>query len=546
MVHWVKKGRMGRVAVHLSRFHSFWERQMQKIGPGLLIAERYRLIEQIGEGGMGQVYLADDVLLSRKVAIKTVRPDIQDAHEVTQRIDRECRFHAQLGVQPNIVALYDKLVVDEQVYLIMEYVEGVPLDSLLVQNQDDTTVLPLEEGLSIVDQVLKGLHCIHSHGMVHHDVKPANILLHQQPAGNYQAKLMDFGIAALSEAASSSSLQQDHSGGVPGTPTYMAPECVDSTTFAEVGAPADLYAVGVILYQLLAGRPPFTGSTAEILNSHISKIPDTGPIASNGNQGLCEVVNKALQKEPHLRYQSALAFSSALTDAVSLGKVEDPGPISRVEHRLTEKTLLAARLPRSGWQSAVSRPATNSASLPLPSRARKKTALAACIVLIVLTVSFSWYFLIRPPATANIAAPGEVTEGTDLPANGNNRIAAPDGMPGVQEGGGTEPSSTQGGTVTEYRLAPPATSGEPPQEEDSRPRYAAEEGQRAEDSFKVFQAARQKKLKQQVAAKSDAADRASANASVEPMAPPPAAVSDGGPPGSEWKVVDKYSRKISP
>jgi serine/threonine-protein kinase len=275
---------------------------------GGLIAGRYRLLRPLGEGGMGNVYLADDLVLARQVAVKTVRPELSGNEEVRSRIKRECRLHAAIGAHPNIVTLYDTVEENGHIYLVMEYFAGETLAGRLAA-ANGCQGLPLNKALDIVRQLLRALACIHDRDIVHRDIKTSNILLQLQPDGRYLTKLTDFGIArAEVEAGAMTRLTSLGTQG-PGTPVYMAPERIDPQTFGDVCPASDLYAVGIILFEMLTGQPPFTGTMTEIFSGHLVQqpaLPASLPIR------LHAVLHTALAKQPAERYQDAEDFLAAL------------------------------------------------------------------------------------------------------------------------------------------------------------------------------------------------------------------------------------------
>lgn len=277
---------------------------------------RFRILKFLGGGGMGDVYLAQDLRLPRRVAIKTIRQDLCENTEIHKRIERECQLHAKIGIHPHIVALHDLLEEDGQISMVMEYVEGQTLQDLLKQNAHQGLSLSWQQSLDITRQILKALDRIHAHGIVHRDIKPSNILLSRDDAGRYCAKLMDFGIARPAVYEGTALTVQGGSG--PGTPMYMAPEQIDTKTFSAVSPATDIYAMGVVLFQLLSGELPFSGSLTAVFLGHLTRKPPPLVISEDAQipLTLADIVRRALEKNPAERFPSAKAFREAL-DQVS-------------------------------------------------------------------------------------------------------------------------------------------------------------------------------------------------------------------------------------
>jgi len=284
---------------------------------------RFRYLKTLGTGGMGEVCLAEDTQLHRKVAIKTIRPDLSSHDTVRRRIARECLLHARVGSHPNIVTLFDKLEIEGRICLVMEYVDGELLQDYLLRCIEDRGSMPTAEALAIVEQCLDALTRIHQHGIVHRDIKPSNILLTWDETHGLCPKLMDFGIAYLEEKEQDSS-RLTHSGSVgPGTPLYMAPEQIDSQRYGAVSPATDLYAVGVILHEMVAGAPPFMGSFTEIFNGHLNNpVP---PVSAGDDPVfstlLTHLLAQALAKDPLDRFASASAFRTAVLDILAPERV---------------------------------------------------------------------------------------------------------------------------------------------------------------------------------------------------------------------------------
>lgn len=322
-----------------------------------LIAGRYRLIRPLGGGGMGNVYLAEDSLLTRQVAIKTIRPDLSAHEEVRSRIKREYRFHAAIGAHPHIVTLYDTLEENGHIYLVMEYVAGVTLASLLAA-KPQAMVFPTTVSLDIVRQLLLGLVAIHGAGIVHRDIKTANVLLQQRQDGQYLAKLADFGIARA--ALEDESVTRLTSLGVqgPGTPRYMAPERIDPSRYGAIGPASDVYSVGIILYEMLTGQPPFTGTMTEIFSGHLVQPPSFAPLTDHCPPQVAAALRTALAKESLDRFASAEAFLNAL----EMGEARLPQtgqPVTQVEastEPVEECTILAPQEAEKGLDATLLHP----------------------------------------------------------------------------------------------------------------------------------------------------------------------------------------------
>lgn len=300
-----------------------------------ILTQRFRIIRLLGTGGMGNVFLAEDLQLSRYVAIKTIRPDLSANDEVKKRIAHECRMHAAIGVHPNIIALYDRIEENGNVFLIMEYVEGALLSELLSSQTTLPTSLDLDNILDIIKQVLAGLSAIHQKDIIHRDIKPANIIINNLHSGKFIVKLMDFGIARaeVEDLGLTRLTTLDTSG--PGTPLYMAPERIDQKLFGNLSAATDLYSVGVILFQMLSDGAPFRGTMTEIFIGHLTRPPDLTLLKADTPLGLKKVLEKALQKKPTERYSDANHFINEIR------QVTDPNYSSPNDIINTEKTLLA-------------------------------------------------------------------------------------------------------------------------------------------------------------------------------------------------------------
>lgn len=265
---------------------------------GLTIDGRYVVRRWIGKGGMGAVYEAEQPSLGRKVAIKFLLAR-DSAH--AERFRREARLASQV-IHEHVAQVYDVGRTPDGIdYLVMEYVEGSDLAYLL----RDVTLLPVERAIAIVRAVLEGLAAIHALEIVHRDIKPSNVLLATRGDDVDFVKLVDFGLA---RAADDATLTK--TGHIVGTTPFMAPEVFRGE---ELDHRADLYAVGITLYQMLAGKLPFEGATAEIGALHVwSPPPPLGEQRAELPPWLVRVVERALAKAPGDRFADAQSFIDAL------------------------------------------------------------------------------------------------------------------------------------------------------------------------------------------------------------------------------------------
>ena len=297
------------------------------------IAGRYRLEGRLGFGGMSTVHLALDLRLERQVAVKLLAEHLADDPTFVSRFQREAQAAARL-VHPNIVQVFDSGQDQStgQYFIVMEYIEGSSCAEIL---RDDGW-LEVDEAVSIIDQACEGLHYAHRHGVVHRDVKPGNLLR----AREGDVKLADFGIA---KAAEQSSITQV--GSVLGTAAYLAPE---QARGEEAGPSADLYALGVVTYQLISGRLPYeaTSLTELALKQQQEAPPTLDTLVAAVGPELADAVAIALALDPGDRYQTAREMGRALSDGAN-GIA--PGERHAGAHGApaTEATSLLASTPRS-------------------------------------------------------------------------------------------------------------------------------------------------------------------------------------------------------
>jgi serine/threonine protein kinase len=374
------------------------------------IGGRYRLEGRLGFGGMSTVHLALDQRLERQVAVKLLAEHLADDPTFVSRFQREAQAAARL-VHPNIVQVFDSGQDDStgQYYIVMEYIEGQSCAEIL---RDDGWV-EVDEAIAIIDQACEGLHYAHRHGVVHRDVKPGNLLR----AREGDVKLADFGIAKATEQSSITQV-----GSVLGTAAYLAPE---QARGEEAGPRADLYALGVVTYQLISGRLPYEASslTELALKQQQEAPPTLDTLVAAVGPELADAVAVALVLDPRERYQTAREMGRALSDGANgIATSERPGgaretPATEATSVLAgggragaqerDRTLAAGsvtpRRPRSGA------PRRQAAAAPPPQSAPGRTArrrrgrlLPLLAALLVLAVAVAVIVVVTAPAPTKV------------------------------------------------------------------------------------------------------------------------------------------------
>ena len=284
------------------------------------LSDRYAIERELGAGGMATVYLAEDLKLHRKVALKVLRPELAAALG-PERFLREIEIAAKLH-HPHILALHDSGEADGFLYYVMPYVEGESLRDRLNREKQ----LPVEDALQIAREVADALGSAHRHDVIHRDIKPENILLEEG-----HAVVADFGIARAIHAAGGERLTE--TGLAMGTPAYMSPE--QAMGSQELDGRSDLYSLGCVLYEMLGSEPPFTGATVEsIVHQHIAVEPR--PVTELRPAVPAEVVaalSRVLSKAPADRFSPAAQFAEALAKRESAAVVATPMPVTRPTHR---------------------------------------------------------------------------------------------------------------------------------------------------------------------------------------------------------------------
>ncbi len=422
---------------------------------------KYDILRTLGQGAMGEVYLAHHPTMDREVAIKTILPSAAKGEEAEGRFRREAVAAGQLH-HPNLVTIFDFDKDDQMFYLVMEYVKGDDLEDLIRRKG-----LSASEFLEVLAQVCDGLAHAHRNGIIHRDIKPANIRV-MRDGKDLLAKVMDFGIARVQDS------DMTATGIVMGTVNYMAPEYIRE---GHATAQSDLFAVGVMLYECLAGRKPFAGdNTTTILFKIVSDNP--APLEMEATQGISPairlVLDKALAKEPGSRFQSAEDLAKALRAC------KDPtfsGMLEEATSLLRRELLAAATAPHApAAPTLAERPAeadrTTLIPAPAPAAApRRRTgryAAGAAVLLLAAGGGFmAWRGRTRPPEPAPAAAlapadPAPVPAVAPAPAPAPAPAAAPLPVPPAKPREAPKVVAAAAAPSAAATPAAPAASPEPP------------------------------------------------------------------------------------
>ncbi|WP_308288483.1 serine/threonine-protein kinase [Streptomyces macrolidinus] len=317
---------------------------------GRLIADRYALSTLIGQGGMGQVWTGYDQRLDRRVAVKLLRPDKvagQEADELRRRFVRECRVTAQVD-HPGLVTVHDAGSAGEELYLVMQYVDGADLADHLAEHDP----YPWSWAVAVAAQLCAALSAVHAVPIVHRDLKPRNVMV--RPDGT--VTVLDLGVASVMDTDTT---RLTHTGSPIGSPAYMAPE---QAMGGAVGPYTDLYALGVLLHELLTGQAPFTGTTAlGVLHRHLYDPPaPVRTLRPEVPEALEALVLRLLAKDPQHRPASAQETYEELLPLIPARGTPTGAPLDPTRPFL---------LPHAPWPYRAQVPAPRPQSAPAPERA---------------------------------------------------------------------------------------------------------------------------------------------------------------------------------
>ncbi|HTE85893.1 MAG TPA: serine/threonine-protein kinase [Dehalococcoidia bacterium] len=371
------------------------------IAPGTVIGP-YRVERQIGRGGMSTVYAATHIALDRVIALKVLLPSLSGDGDFVERFLAEARSAARLDY-PHIVPVYDSGEIEGLNYIAMKLLDGRDLRAILQERRSaGQDGLPLDRAISITSQAAGALEYAHQHRVVHRDVKPANIYVDD----NDRVTLVDFGIARALDRASSTL-----TGTVIGTPAYMSPEQAR-------GLPADfrsdIYSLGVVLYEALVGRPPFTGEPHAVMHAHANATP---AVLATVPHGVNDVVQRALAKNPEDRYQSAGALAFALSNAAGgqLARQALATPDGEATDVFPDAVTPTVVGPQAGPAAAstsanitnastqtVAGTGAREAAAPAPTAARQRLPAAAATglaLVLIIAAALAWAVLLGPLAS---------------------------------------------------------------------------------------------------------------------------------------------------
>jgi serine/threonine protein kinase len=338
---------------------------------------QYRILDQLGQGGMGRVFKAEHVTMGRTVAIKVLAPQHTKTEKARQLFMREVRAAGKL-MHPNIVTAHDANEVDGRHYLVMEYIDGPNLDQLVRERGP----LPVGLACDIVRQAAAGLQCAFEQGMVHRDIKPSNLLVQRTGttlSSGYLVKILDFGLARLGDNSDASATIMTPANVIMGTPDYLSPEQARNLHLVDIRS--DLYSLGCTFYYLLTGQVPFPGGTSvEKLIRHTKDEPiPVEQLRPDLPQEVAEISHALLSKEPANRHQTPAELVMELVPHAA------PMP----------SNWASARNPNSASADTISLPSnTNALSLDLDDKlgasgADRHSALAATLSHDFLPTGFS-------------------------------------------------------------------------------------------------------------------------------------------------------------
>ncbi|MDE3150790.1 MAG: protein kinase [Gemmatimonadota bacterium] len=430
---------------------------------GSIIADRYHVLRKLGEGGMGQVYLAEHVKMGRKSAVKVMNPGMVHDADAISRFNREAANASRIN-HPNVAAVYDFGETGEGlIYLAMEFVEGPPLTKLIEQQG----ALPPLRAADIARQAADALSVAHDMGIVHRDLKPDNIMVAKNRDGSDLVKVVDFGIA---KAADNEAQKVTKTGLVVGTPEYMSPEQLAGD---KLDGRSDIYSLALVAFNMLTGKLPFPSESAQ--EAMIMRLTDKPkPLAEMKpdvawTAEVQAVMDRALERDANLRYQTASEFGRDLYRTVSAmpqSVAAEAG--TQVMGAASVPAAATAAIPATRVASAAERTPAKSAPVQTPAGKSKAPLIAAIATVVVIGGGGGAFLMMRKPP----AAPQTSQQQTDSvrganPAGGN--AAAPNTTPPTpvehqqasNSGGAPKTTPLNKPVSSEPSVTPSKTAAEP-------------------------------------------------------------------------------------
>jgi serine/threonine-protein kinase len=434
---------------------------------GQVLDGKYRLDALLAEGGMGAVYSATHVMLGKKIAIKLIKPELGTSPEIVRRFQREARAATALN-HPNIVSVYDLgQTPNGTLYIAMEFIDGPSLKTLI---HGGRPIAPMRT-IAILRQVASALSTAHKHNIIHRDLKPHNIMLATGPDGSEQAKLVDFGIAKTFDEAT----QLTNLGSALGTPYYMSPEQIEGGT---VDARSDLYALGIILYEMLVGEVPFSDqSTPAVLVKQLRERPQRPSLKNPAVPPSLEAIAlRCLEKNPNDRYQSADEFIAALDEAaVAMNDVAGQAtmpmaatppfasaPSAVIAPAATAVMPLPSESHAVGTKPTVPMPQMGSTAVASSSAAPRKSSMGPLIAVAAVLVLLAGGYLVWAGRRGSTVASTDQTASADVPkATPAMAQQEPPAAPPSSASAGAPPPATAADQPPPPAPAPPPASATP-------------------------------------------------------------------------------------
>ncbi|MDB4970581.1 MAG: pknB [Myxococcales bacterium] len=319
--------------------------QSRPLFVGDVIAGRYKLLQTLGDGAMGQVFVAENLAIGQKVALKVLKQELLADATFRMRFQQEAEAIA--AVEHRNVARFLDLVVGDPTFIVMEYVRGPTLAQVI----RDKKRLPPLDAMYIAERLCWALEAAHQRGVVHRDIKPSNVILSPDTENEIEPKLIDFGLAKVAAASAEKGLTR--TGQIVGTPDYMSPEQIANK---EVDARSDVYSLGCLIFELCVGRPPFTGGDdVQVLYQQLQVKPDrVEDHVPDAPPEIDKLLGKALAKEPGARFQSMREMAEAISRARRrvYRSITGEASVDVPRHSGTQRAVRA-----TGWSTRISWPA---------------------------------------------------------------------------------------------------------------------------------------------------------------------------------------------